>query len=362
MTRMNLPEKNVPYDFQNHPHAFRQTCLQLKIKQRPEDFVVNEVLGFDPSDEGDHCFLYIEKKNCTTLYVRELLAKLFNIKPMHVGYSGLKDKHAVTQQLFSIKTNEEDKVINRRFILGDQSSSQSIQVLSKRRHSRKLKIGTHKANHFQIFIADIKGGSDHIDNADYQEICEQVLNEIRMYGFPNYFGNQRFGRQGSNLEKAVEMFNGERTFSKEKSSLFISAARSYLFNALLAKRVANKSWRTYVDGDRLILSGTRSFFTIEPDCREEREEVERRLASNDIAIAGIPSQTAFSPDYIAQTLSEGLLSIQLKDKPRPLSVVPTDLESQWNTDSGQLNLGLSFTLPTGSYATALIKELGNVAG
>ena len=327
--------------------------------------MVKEELGFEPSDSGDHNFLLVEKKNCTTLHVREALAKTFAIAPLHVGYSGLKDKRAITQQWFSIKSEELCQDKPDFFVVGNHTSEKWARVIQIKRHSRKLKIGTHKANHFSLRLRFPTQAGLNEDSTQWQVNIEKALDDIEQYGVPNYFGNQRFGFHGSNLERALEMLESGQRFSREKSGIYLSAARSYLFNVRLAERVASDTWRSYLTGDRLMLSGSKSFFTIDARDQRARIDVSNRLCSRDISIAGsLGASEADRPldaeaDEFSQRIQAGLRSIRFSDELRPLAAYPSQLSRSWSHHAGMPELLLGFTLGAGSYATALVKELGN---
>jgi tRNA pseudouridine13 synthase len=267
-----------------------------------------------------------------------------------VSYAGMKDRHAVTRQTFSIHLPGRPDP--------DWSLWQhpEFQVLDCRRHSRKLKRGAHKANAFRIVLRDVSG-----DRA----AGESCLVRIAAGGVPNYFGEQRFGHGGDNLERARAMFAGKRV-QRHEQGLLLSAARSYLFNCVLAERVAAGNWNQALDGDVWMLAGSHSIFGPEPPT----PELAARLATGDIdptgplwgagelrslgAVANIERNVA----AVDEDLVRGLVACGMRQERRALVMRPSDLTATWLSESA---LELSFSLNKGLYATVLIREICGVS-
>ncbi len=205
------------------------------IRSLPEDFIVKENLAFEPSGEGEHAFLQIEKTGENTEYVARQLARFANVRPRDVGFAGLKDRHAVTTQWFSVwlpgKADPD----------WTQFETDSIKVLHAVRHARKLKRGVLSGNSFKLIIRDWQGDKDK---------TIRQLEAMKANGMANYYGFQRFGHEGQNVNKALAMFSGVKA-GREQRSLYLSAARSYLFNRILACRVSGDIWNQAVAGDIL---------------------------------------------------------------------------------------------------------------
>ena len=223
---------------------------------------------------------------------------------------------------------------------------------------RKLQRGTLQGNAFEIVLRNVEG--------DREEL-EHRLHTVAQRGVPNYFGEQRFGRDGGNLAKASEMFNGRRVKDRELRSLFLSAARSFLFNEVLAVRVQDGSWQKVLPGEAVMLAGKHSFFM----CEQPDEEIERRLTAGDIHPSGplwgkgeLPTRGAAREldEWVvsAQPLfTEGLAKADLRQERRALRLPVTDLHWEWDA---QADLRLRFNLPSGSYATAVLRELVDSRG
>ncbi len=333
---MSLPEWNYLHG-KPQQHA--------RFKQQPEDFVVIEDMGFEPDGAGEHILVYVRKRGENTAWVAGLLAKAAGVQRSAVTWSGLKDRNAVTEQWFGIHVPGKDEP--------DLSSieSDSIQILKRSRHSRKLRTGTLKGNSFTILLRELAQSPD----------LEARLAAIGERGVPNYFGDQRFGRGGNNLEAAESMFQGKRIKDRDKRSLFLSAARSYLFNHLVSERLAAGLSDTLLAGDCLMLAGTHSFFS-EP---EVSEELQQRLASGDLQLsaplwgrgrqAAQADALAFETEKLAafDSWKNGLEGAGLNQERRPLLLKPKAWHWSWQPDGLQLN----FWLPAGCYATSIIREL-----
>lgn len=318
---------------------FSASPVSAVFKQQPEDFIVTEELGFTPSGQGEHVYLWIEKRGMNTEQVAKDIAKQLNLKNMDVSFSGLKDKHALTKQWFSVVWP-----IKKEF---PQLQGQSWQVLEQQRHDRKLRRGMHQGNHFQITLKALQGDSAEL---------EQRLQTIQEQGFANYFGEQRFGYEGQNLEKAKAYLAGELKCKPFLRSIYLSAARSFLFNAYLSERVSNNSWNTTLVGDYCNLAGSNSFFAIE----EVSDEIAQRICQFDIHPCGplLGNQEVSLPFWssIIEQHGQWVESLQkqrLETLYRPLRCVVKALNWQINNDQ----CVISFSLRSGSFATALVNEL-----
>jgi len=219
-----------------------------QIKQQAEDFKVIEQLGFSLTGSGEHLFLYVQKINLTTHQLIEQLAKIVGIQPRNIGYSGLKDKHAITQQWISLHMpgcKHKPQILD----------TENYQILDSTWHDKKLRVGVHRSNIFDITIRNIKGQSDGVND---------IIHQITGHGFANYFGEQRFGTQHDNVEQALRILNNRhklKRLSRSKKSLYISSLRSELFNRILARRIKQDIWFEPVQGDVFILGGTQSVFS-----------------------------------------------------------------------------------------------------
>lgn len=334
----------------------------------PEDFVVDEVLDFTPEGHGEHLWLRIEKRDQTTRDLVRALARLCDVTPRDVGYSGMKDRSAVTRQWLSVHLPGLDAPP----ALEKRLDALGCRVLEQARHPRKLKRGVHRANRFSLKVTGEAVQSSHFD-ARWQALCE--------HGVPNYFGPQRFGAGGRNLIRAQALFARGWRKRDDRQGMLLSSARSFLFNELLSARMAAGCWATPLDGDTLMLDGTQSLFTAE----HIDGELQRRAAELDLHPAGllwgrdaseckagpgvnggsgaqgVPADDAVAPaerfekqlrrDYPA--LCDGIEQAGAKPARRALRLRLGDPQ-RVPLDNG---MQLTFSLPKGSFATAVLREL-----
>ncbi len=329
-------------------YACGTPTLSGKIRSTIDDFQVDEVLGFEPDGGGEHVCLFIRKRNTNTAFLAEQLAKFAGVRLMDVSYAGLKDRHAVTTQWFSLYLSNKSEPD------WQQLNNENIEILKVTRYHRKLRRGTLQGNQFTLVIRELQGDADDL---------EQRLQTIAAQGIPNYFGEQRFGYE--NLDKAKAMFCGEiKVRNRDKRSIYLSAARSQIFNHLLSQRVADGSWKQGLDGEVMQLAGSNAVFTSE----QLDDTLKQRLAEFDIHPSGplwgkgeLRSQAAALA--LEQPLAEqfpefcqGLAAAGLKQERRALRLMVKDLSWQHQEDT----LHLNFFLPAGCYATVVLRELVTV--
>ncbi len=218
------------------------------IKQNPEDFKVHELLGFEFSGAGEHLFIEVEKTELTTFQLIEIIAKHCGVAAKQVGYSGLKDKQAITRQWLSIQLPGCKQI-------PDIPDGEQYRILDRQWHDKKLRVGVHRFNDFEITIRDIDGNVEDLVS---------TVEQIRKSGFANYFGQQRFGVKQDNISQAIRVLGSRhksKRLSRQKKSIYLSALRSELFNQILNRRISENIWMKPIDGDLFMLSGTQSMFT-----------------------------------------------------------------------------------------------------
>ena len=303
------------------PAAWGEPVGRASMRVHPEDFDVEEVLGFLPEGQGEHLYVFLEKVGDNTDYVARQLAELSGCRPMDVGLSGLKDRHAVTRQWFSLYRPGMDDAA---FLDGVAAR---WKLLSHGRHPVKLRRGTHTANRFRLVLRDLEA-----DSAQLQARLQRIAAE----GCPNYFGPQRFGRDGGNLDAAARL-NARKLRGKDpRRGLYLSAARSWLFNEVLAQRILENDWRSLRAGDPGDGVPTGPLF------------------GDGGSSAGEPllswENVILAPHEAFRSLFDGA---RIRPERRPLVLRPQDFEFELTESC----LKLQFALPSGSFATAVVGEL-----
>lgn len=317
-------------NYADHPRAHGEPCLLGAMRTFTEDFIVDEKLGFEPEGDGEHIYLHLRKCHVNTDWLAQQIAKFTGVKRNDVGFCGLKDRHAQTSQWMSVylpKAPEPD---------WDQFLAQlagEVTLMAVTRGRRKLRRGMHQSNAFQLVIRS----PAHLDEGALQE----RLRRIAQQGVPNYFGEQRFGRQGHNLVVADAWLTGGRKIrDRSQKSMIMSAARSHLFNLVLARRVQDGTWRSVLDGD-VSVNG----YPTAPLWGRGR-------SAADLGPAEI-ERHALEP---LQSWLSGLEHCGLDQERRSTVLMPEDL--QWEFGPGALQL--AFSLAPGQYATALLREIGTI--
>lgn len=314
--------------------------LHGRIRQNAEDFAVTEVLGFKPDGDGEHDFLWIEKRNANTVWLAHQLASFAGIEARDVGYAGMKDRLAVTRQWFSVRRPGGTPAN------WDTLNVEGVTVLDTSRNTRKLRRGAHAGNQFQIVIRDV-GQAD-------KNSLEGIIRIIAEDGVPNYFGEQRFGREGNNLGLAMSLFAGKR-LNREKRSIALSSARAWIFNHVLQQRVEARSWSVLGSGDIAALDGSGSIFTVD----EVDETIQRRCQQLDLHPTGPLYGEGGNPPATEKTVVDLFpeyakgLEKQTKASRRPLRLAVRDLSASLADDI----VTLDFYLARGGFATAVLREL-----
>ena len=356
--------------------------ISASLKSLPEDFIVQEQIDIDFTGEGEHCWVYIEKRETNTDWLAQQLARFCKVKQMAVSYAGLKDRYAVTSQWFSVQLPGKptpDWSAFETFFSSDDSA-ENIRVLQSFRHNRKLQRGALKSNKFSITLRNLKhttenaqAVSDHaVSDHDVQQLTQRC-DDIAQHGVPNYFGEQRFGRQFNNLDQAEKLFSmsasGARhrsanRLSKHKRGLYLSAARSWIFNCILSERIKQGVWDKRLPGDVFMLDGKSACFIDEPD-GESNADIVTRLDNHEIHPTVIlwgegdmmvVSQAAELEKSIIDRFAifrDGLLAARLKAQRRACRLLPADMSC--NYEQGCFHI--RFSLPAGSYATMVLAEM-----
>ena len=337
--------------------VYQPLNVSAKLKKQASDFIVEEHISVDFSGEGEHCWIYVKKTGCNTDWVAQQLAKYCGVKKMAVAYAGLKDRHAVTSQWFSVQLPGKPAPEWRELELSFAAKgTENIQVLQSFRHNRKLQRGALKGNKFTITLRDLSDTGN-----ETFEALKQRCDVIAKRGVANYFGSQRFGRNYSNLDQAIKLFsNPGFKLTRQKRSIYLSAARSWLFNSILSVRINRNIWNKRLAGDVFMLDGKSACFKDDSDTgladRLDRNEIHPTaiLWGEGDTMACLEA-AALESQILDQfpVYRDGLLSARLQARHRACRVVPGQLEC-YRQDN---DFVVSFILPAGSYATVVLGEI-----
>jgi len=343
---MPIPAGPLP----DWPRSMGLPEVSGELRAAAEDFQVWELPLVEPEGSGSHLWLEVQKRDANTQWVAERLAAAAGVPARDVGFAGMKDRHAVTTQWFSIGLQEAaDHDWTRWEIPG-------VTFLQAQRHGRKLQRGALRGNRFRLVVRNLRGRP---------ETLAGRLEQAARAGIPNYFGPQRFGHGGANVERAARWLERGGRIRRSERSVYLSALRSFLFNTVLAERVRRRNWNRLEDGDVAMLDGSRSTFGID----RVDAELESRCAAFDIHPTGpLPGRprgrrggaataeaAAIEEAALAQCedLVAALQGAGVDADRRSLRVLPAGL--QWRIEDTALVL--EFALPPGAYATSVLREL-----
>lgn len=329
------------------PYAYGGPAGTGRLRVEPEDFQVQEIPVCEPDGAGEHVWLWVRKRNANTEWVARQLARFAGITPREVSYAGLKDRRAITEQWFSVQ------LPGRADPDWSAARIEGVEILRAERHSRKLKRGALRGNRFRLRIRAFAGSRPEL---------ERRLDLIAHRGIPNYFGTQRFGREGNNIAAAAAMLRGEGPrVERHVRGLYLSSLRSFLFNRVLAVRVAAGTWEQALPGDALQLDGSRAWFIAE----RSDPDIEQRIRALDVHPTGpLWGRGRLATEGAARTLESaamadygdwcaGLERAGLEQDRRALRVAVRDLVYHWESEDSVI---LEFALPAGSYATSVLRE------
>lgn len=324
------------------------------LRSQKSDFKVFEQLPFSAIGEGEHLFIYIRKTGANTVFVARELAKYFKVKEQLVSYAGLKDRYAVTEQWFGVH------VPGKQVYDLQDLAIEGVEVLEYARHNKKLRTGALTGNRFELILRNVTN----------LQALHSRWGDIVKQGVPNYFGEQRFGIDGGNIDKALALFSGTKVKDKKKRGMYLSAARSCIFNDIISERIVQNTFSKLQQGDVLMLAGTQSVFHLD----EVDDAIEQRFIDKDVDITATmwgsgDLMTTANPKAIEQSISEkhnefsqGLPRFGLKQERRRIRLIVQEadievLANEQESVSSLPSVKISFILPAGSYATTVLREL-----
>jgi tRNA pseudouridine13 synthase len=332
------------------PTAYPKLDVSAEFRSQNEDFLVSEITNRKLHESGPHLYLKIEKRGTNTQWLARQLANHAKIDLKDVGYAGLKDRHAITRQWFSLPIKNTEPDLTHLF------DKDEFSLLSKGYYGVKLKRGALGGNEFRIVLRNVQGDKPKIN---------QRLELIRNQGVPNYFGEQRFGRNFDNIQQAKQLFeSGKRPRNRQKASMYMSAARSYLFNNMLAQRIKSQCWDLPMNGEVFGFAGSLRGFTQE-NTSEERARLRAQRIHPSCALWGKgESLSQYELQELEQQqaqlypeLAAGLEKQGMKQERRATRMLLPDLFWHWVDDT---TLVLRFNLASGYFATSVLRELGEI--
>ncbi len=325
-------------------YLYGKPNAKADLRTQNSDFLVQEILPFAPTGEGEHHLLHIRKDGLNTVEVAKMLSSFAHVHPKEVTYAGQKDKNAVTEQWFGVRIPGKETPD------WQKMNSDQLTLLSASRHGKKLRIGALAGNRFTLVLRNV---------SEVEDVVAR-LEKIAQIGVPNYFGEQRFGHDGKNILFGRQMFTGRKVKDRKKRSIYLSAVRSNLFNLATSARLAAHGAATLA-GDCVMLAGSKSYFTAE----HWDETLVERLNDKDIQLSaplwgrGEPLAQTEAAEIEAAALAEysvdrdGLEQAGLNQERRTLLLEPQHLQYQVDDNT----ITLKFALPSGSYATSVLREL-----
>lgn len=332
------------------PRAFGTPLGTGILRARPEDFIVEEDLGFTASGEGQHVLLKVRKRNANTQWVARELARLCGCHPRDVGYAGLKDRRAVAVQWLTVPKSKLPLEAWR------EVRHSEFDVLEANAHSRKLPRGALAGNRFEIRVRDLA-----VDDS----ALESRVAEIGRHGVPNYFGPQRFGHNGSNLARIA---GGLQSLRAPDRGFVLSAARSVVFNAVLSERVRDQSWSHLEAGDIANLDGRGSIFAVDTldATLTERAALLDIHPTGPMWGRGPPTAKGRIADLESRVAAEFqpacdlTVAAGMDQERRALRLAVRELS--WSREPDSNAIVVRFRLTRGSFATTVLSELIDSAG
>ncbi|MCB5162028.1 tRNA pseudouridine(13) synthase TruD [Marinomonas algarum] len=340
-------------------YAWSKPTVSGDLKTHVQDFYVEEQLGFEPDGKGEFCFVFIEKQGVNTDFLAKRLAQVAGIDSSKVTYSGVKDRHACTRQWFCLHTLNKEPDLSS--IQEAFREPESVRVVAQLKHSKKLRTGAHLANRFVIRLRELTG--------DLEEL-EGRLTLIQRGGVPNYYGPQRFGINGNNLQNGKALvLKGRQSRRKlpKNESFWLSAIRSWCFNEALSDQVESGMWARLCDGDIAQFQRRDEQFRV----KEVGALMHLKVMQGDIspvlpmisegweAGTGPQREAAIKHSLANSTdLIDGLMTFDLSRDSRLARLVPMDMVWEWiKPKEGNAQLIVEFLLPKGCFATSVLREM-----
>lgn len=322
-----------------------------RFKARPEDFEVVERPLYEPEGEGEHLYLETRRSGLNTRDLVRRLARLGGLHERDVGYAGLKDRQAVSTQTFSLAIRPAAE----EGFLAEVGACPDFELLSARRHRNKLGRGHLLGNRFRIRVRDLDAG------IDPEARAERILERLVRHGLPNYFGAQRYGRDGDNADRGEALLRGGRERDRFLRQLYLHAWQSRLFDRWLGERLRRGDWATVLEGDVARIEGRGGLFLVEDRALEAARAARGEISATGPMYGGKLMSAAGEALEVERAVAPPeafdlalLRSQRLPGSRRAARIFPTEIEVETEADGSVL---LGFFLPKGSYATVVLREV-----
>lgn len=345
--------------------------IKGEIKSVCEDFEVEEVPAYEPSGEGEHLYVWVEKRDASAKFALRQLSRALGVRDSEIGQAGNKDRRAVTRQYYSVPVHQIDEAHRDTLLSGSPLEvSPQLHILSAKRHGNKLRRGHLSGNRFTIKVRNLSWEGD--AQALHKELGARIA-RLEKQWLPNFYGEQRFGQEDSTVELGLAMLRDE-AWAKKKlkrdrflKRLALNAVQSRMFNLVLEARLERVDEQGELDvlqGDVMELVERGGLFVVEDVPTEQA-----RLHAREIMITGpMFGPKMYAPQGAAQEFEATVLREKCGLGPdvfeayskicsgtrRPLKVDVADL--RWEMDS-ENDVTLSFFLSSGSYATVVLEHL-----
>ena len=342
---MELKKLTIPYISEG------QKGIGGKIKINPKDFIVDEIPAYHPSGSGEHLFIHLTKTGITTKQVQKVIANIFNTKVKDVEFAGIKDKHAVTSQYYSVwLLDKQDPELVHKL-----EEELPVKINSYNFHQRKIKKGHLSGNQFNIKIRDID-----MDIEDALKKTKQITEIIHQKGLPNLYGNQRFGIEGDNAQQGLEILKSERKVpNKWLRQFLLSSFQSHLFNYYIVKRIEAGLLDKFMQGDIAKKHDTGGMFVV-----EDKETEQERFKNKEICFTGPMFGKKMTPakeealEFENSVMEENGVTAeefkQLKvNGTRRTGIILPEIETYKEIDG----IRVKFNLPKGAFATIVLREI-----
>ncbi|MDA1138330.1 MAG: tRNA pseudouridine(13) synthase TruD [Planctomycetota bacterium] len=316
------------------------------LKVEPSHFIVEEIPLYEPEGEGEHIYVTLRREGQTTRQVQMELCRLFELHDQAVGCAGLKDKHARTTQTFSLHMPGDEQQVAERI-----QAEMDVEMFSAKRHLNKLKTGHLIGNRFTILVVNVEDAA--------LGLAERIAAKLNKFGLPNFYGEQRFGRDGENAKTGKEILKGKRLRKHWLRKLMLSAYQSQMFNEWLVARMERGWFGEILAGDVARKEETGGMFDVEDAQTDQARFMDREISYTGPIFGKKMRKASGLPGDLEEAILAGeevtleqFRKAKVDGTRRRACLFLADLSL--SQQSG--GLSFSFSLPKGSYATTVMRE------